>query len=66
MNIKDSHYENRLERFLQTLNLTDHNLQMARSYLGDPEAQAELLKTAEHQDFPRTNGFNSELHDLTD
>ena len=65
MNIKDSHYENRLERFLQTLNLTDHNLQMARSYLRDPEVGQELLKTAEHQDFPRTNGFNSELYDLS-
>ena len=66
MNIKDSHYENRLERFLQTLNLTDHNLQLARSYLRDPEAQVELLKTAEHQDFSPTRGLNPELHDLSE
>ena len=66
MNIKDSHYENRLERFLQTLNLTDHNLQLARSYLSDPEAGEELLKTAEHQDFSPTHGLNPELHDLSE
>ena len=64
MNIKDSQYQRYLEKYLQSLNLTDHNLQLGRDYLSDPEAPDSLLETAEKQQFSNRLVFGADRHDM--
>ena len=64
MNIKDSQYQHYLEKFLRSLGLTDHNLQMGRDYLSDTDASDQLLSTAEKQQFPASLAFGADRYDM--